>query len=79
MRNFDEEYASAKDERAFSNSTEGDMWTGQNCDLCVHDSAARRGDPENGCVLLGVAFIGRTPRQWKDSDHGLVCEEFQES
>ena len=64
MRTYDEAYAAARDEAAFSNGTEGDAWMGAWCERCVHDI-----DDGPGCPLVLVAYMGRTPAEWFEQDH----------
>jgi hypothetical protein len=61
---FDEAFAKAREKSPFSNSTEGYAWMGANCQRCFHDKAARCGDPGDGCPLILVAYMGRTPAEW---------------
>ncbi len=63
---YDEAYAKARDRRPFSNGTEGYGWLDANCGSCVHDKAARYGDEGNGCPLILVSILGRTPAEWLD-------------
>jgi hypothetical protein len=63
MRTYEEAFAAARDEPAFSNGTEGYAWQGQWCDRCVHDASVRNGDG-SGCPLVMVALMGRTPSEW---------------
>lgn len=76
MKDFGEEYGMAVDGSPFSNSTEGSMWMDRNCHLCVHEAPVRNGDTENGCPLLGMALMNKTPRQWEGTGRDLVCLEF---
>lgn len=59
-------YDEARDEAPFSNGTEGDGWLSANCSTCIHDKPARNGDDANGCPLILVALMGRTPIQWME-------------
>lgn len=61
---YDEVYAKAAEGSPFSNSTEGDAWTANNCQRCIHDKPARNDDYENACPILGVAYCGKTPAEW---------------
>jgi hypothetical protein len=63
MRSYDEAYAAARDEPAFSNGTEGEAWTENWCERCVHDSPELV-DRGEGCPLIMVALMGRTPGEW---------------
>lgn len=84
MRTGDEAFEAARDERPFSNGTEGYDWMEAWCERCVHDV-----DHENtgGCPLVAVAFLQRTPVEWvegpRSADGGYSiqgqyeCTEFQ--
>lgn len=56
----------ARDEPPFSNGDEGYGWMDANCSTCIHDKPTRNGDDGNGCPLILVALVGRTPIQWLD-------------
>lgn len=64
MRTYDEAFDAAIDERPFSNGSQGEGWMANNCDRCVHDKAARSNNPGEGCPLVLVALMGRTPAEW---------------
>lgn len=73
-------FAESRDEPAFSNGDEGLSWTGANCDTCIHDKPAREGDDANGCPLVLITLLGRTPKQFIDgprNDEGLYARETQ--
>ena len=91
MRSYDEAWAVAKDQSAFSNGTEGDAWTSNWCERCIHDRSVRSDDwppdPANngliGCALLAVALMGRTPVEWMEQDRRRLgdqyhCSEFRD-
>lgn len=61
-------YDEARDEPAFSNSTEGYGWMDANCATCIHDKDQRDNaeQPGPGCPLVMVALLGRRPIQWLD-------------
>lgn len=63
---YDEAFAKAREGSPFSNSDEGCGWMANWCDRCIHDKQARNGDPGNGCSLVMVALMGRTPVEWLD-------------
>lgn len=67
MRPFDEALAAARAEPAFSNSTDGDAWMDAWCQRCRHDVDADGVDGE-GCPLVLVALMGRTPSEWLQQD-----------
>lgn len=69
---FSEEMDRARMLAAFSNGFEGDAWMGHWCETCVLF---------DGCVLVDVALLGRTPQAWQeDQPFGLasryVCAEY---
>lgn len=80
-------YDEARDRRPFANGTEGYGWFAANCDRCIHDKPARQGDEGDGCPLVLIALVGRTPAQWLDGprdENGLyaiatqyTCVEFR--
>lgn len=57
-------YDEARDETPFSNGSQGYGWMARNCDRCIHDKPAREGNDGQGCPLVLVALMGRTPIQW---------------
>jgi len=59
-------YSESRDRPPFANGTEGYGWMAANCDTCIWDRPARHGDEGNGCPLLLIALVGRTPAQWLD-------------
>lgn len=65
---YDEAFARARQRSAFSNGTEADCWFEANCGTCVHDKPARNGDPGNGCPLIMVAYMDRTPVEWLEQE-----------
>lgn len=85
MKTYDEAFATAKDERAFSNGTEGYAWMDNWCGQCVHDKGTRDGTDETGCPLVMVALMQRTPIEWIDQTEGghrlgdtYHCTEFRD-
>lgn len=81
MRDFEELFDDSTEGSPFSNSTMGDMWMGQWCENCQEDVAFTQGDTENGCPLLALAMIGRTPKEWVKvpGSQDYVCSEFKEA
>ncbi|WP_066360314.1 hypothetical protein [Herbidospora mongoliensis] len=61
MISFEQADATAREGSPFSNSTDGDAWTGAYCGRCVND----KGD---GCPLILVALLGKTPAEWIEKD-----------
>lgn len=79
MKTYDEAFAAATEGSPFSNSTEGDAWMGAYCERCKNDSPAmvNRGE---GCPLILVALVGRTPAEWTPGDpcrSNYRCSEFR--
>jgi len=79
--------AESHDRSAFANADEGYGWMAANCDRCIHDKPARNGHDDQGCPLLLITLLGRTPRQFIDGprdEHGrygipdqYLCTEFR--
>jgi len=82
MRTYEEAYAAANDRPAFSNSTDGEAWMGNWCEQCVNDSPELV-DAGNGCPLIMVALMNRTPSEWIRQDPATLgdqyhCTEYRE-
>lgn len=70
-------YDEARDERPFSNGSQGYGWMAANCDRCIHDKPARQGNEGQGCPLVLVALMGRTPAQWLcETDEQWIHADF---
>jgi hypothetical protein len=85
MRNFDEAHAAAMEKPAFSNGTESEAWEENWCGRCIHDAKFRQAGVGDGCPLMLVAVLGRTPAEWIDqrpNGHRLGdtyhCTEFRD-
>jgi hypothetical protein len=75
---YDRLYDEARDERPFSNGSQGYGWMAANCDRCIHDKPARQGDGSQGCPLVLVALMGKTPAQWLcETDEDWVHANFR--
>jgi len=75
--NVDRYYDEARPERPFSNGSQGYGWMANNCDRCIHDKPAREGREGEGCPLILVALMGRTPAQWlAETDEAWVYGDF---
>lgn len=82
MRTYDEISAAARDGRAFSNSTEFELWADQRggCWTCSNDDQ----QAEKYCPILTVALQGVTPAEWatateEDARHSnYTCAEYDE-
>ena len=73
MRTYDEAWNAARDQRPFSNGTEGYGWMDSWCAICWHDKGTRDDTDPAGCPLVRVALMGRTPSEWLDGprdEHG---------
>lgn len=68
---YDQAWAAARERSPFSNGTEGECWMANNCYRCVND------DPDNGCELLLVALLGRTPAEWTEDKPGSLGEQYR--
>lgn len=66
MRTYDEALAASRDTPAFSNGTEGYGWMDAWCDRCVHDKGMRDGTDGQGCPLVMVTLMRRTPAEFLD-------------
>lgn len=81
---YDVLFEQAREGAPFSNSSQGMRWMGSWCDRCVHDRPARQGREGEGCPLILVALMHRTPAQWitlteEDAVHGSYqCTEFRD-
>lgn len=49
---------------AFSNATEGELWSARWCAKCSRDAFANYGA---GCPLVTIALCGRIPAEWIES------------
>lgn len=67
MRSHDEIYDDAADEPAFSNNSEYEIWAERWCYRCKVDAAFQRDETLEGCPLLTVAVMGRTPKEFVDA------------
>lgn len=57
-------YELARDGMPFSNGTEGEMWTANWCDRCVHDKPARQDRYEDACGIFTLALTHKVPAEW---------------
>lgn len=65
------------DQRAFSNSTEGEAWMANWCDRCLYDLPAREGDYEEACGILLLALGGQTPGEWVRQEGFRLGDQYQ--
>lgn len=80
MRSYVQIAASASDKAPFSNSTDGYAWIDQWCDRCANDTKA----PDEGCLILLVGLMGKTPAEWLPDNrmklgHTYRCTEFRKA
>lgn len=76
MRTFEEMDRDARPGSPFSNSTEGECWTANWCDRCVHDKAFREGKASTGCDLMLIALCGKTPAEWMRQDGFRLGDQY---
>lgn len=77
MRTQAEIDAAATDRVPFSNGTAGEIWMSRWCEECANDSPELV-DKGEGCPLLLVALLGKTPKEWPVNPTGgdYTCDEF---
>jgi len=63
---YDDAYARSRDVPAFSNGTEGEVWTANWCYRCLRDAPFRNMGKGSGCPLVLVSLMSRTPAEWLD-------------
>lgn len=77
MRDYDAIYDDATDESPFSNGTAGEIWMDQWCYRCKVDGPFQRDEAPEGCPLLLVALMQRTPKEWTETGcQTYTCSEF---
>jgi hypothetical protein len=79
MRSHDELAASAREGSPFSNGTMGEIWMDRWCYRCKVDAPYQRDESDEGCPLLLVALVGKTPAEWVelgDAPQDYTCTEF---
>ncbi len=77
MRDYDAIFEDAKDESPFSNGTSGEIWMGSWCYRCKVDGPFQRDEATEGCPLLLVALMRRTPKEWTEVGcQDYTCSEF---
>lgn len=69
-------WETARDNPAFSNGTEGECWMEANCHQCINDSPELV-DRGEGCPLIEVAILGRTPMEWTPDKPGSLGEQYR--
>lgn len=73
---YDEAFARAREMSPFSNGTEGYAWMENNCERCIHDRPHRDGTDPQGCPLILVALMGRTPIEWMQQDGHRLGDQY---
>jgi hypothetical protein len=77
---YDEAFEHATEQRAFSNGTEWEIWSYNNCFRCANDGMGV-GEDEPNCPLICVALMDRTPAEWSqtgDLPGDYVCIYFRD-
>jgi hypothetical protein len=70
LPSYDDAYEHSLDKPAFSNGTQWEIWSYNNCHRCSNDGIGIDED-EPQCPLILVALMGRTPREWSDQEPPL--------
>lgn len=77
MRDYDAIFEDAKEGSPFSNGTAGEIWMDQWCYRCKVDGPFQRDEAPEGCPLLLVALMQRTPKEWTEVGcQDYTCSEF---
>lgn len=77
MRSAQEIDLDAIDRRAFSNGSSFEIWSYNWCDDCKVDAPYRRDEVDEGCPLLFVLLMGKTPVEFKEVGlQDYECPEF---
>lgn len=76
MRSYEAALAAAEDRPAFSNGMESECWFDNWCYRCAVDAPFQRGEANEGCPLVMVALLGKTPAEWIDRDSGNLGNQF---
>jgi hypothetical protein len=79
MRALDAIMGDAREGSPFSNSTSGEMWMGDWCYRCTVDAPFQRDEAPEGCPLIMVALLDKTPAEWTETAPQVyTCSEFVE-
>lgn len=77
MRDHDSIFDDAADRSPFSNGTSGEIWMSEWCYRCKVDGPFQRGVTDQGCPLLLVALMQKTPKEWTETGlQDYHCSEF---
>lgn len=78
MRDYDAIFDDARPGSPFSNGTSGEIWMESWCYRCKVDAPFNRGETNEGCPLLLVALMERTPKEWTETGlQDYHCSEFR--
>lgn len=77
MRDHDAIFDDAREGSPFSNGESGWNWMSRWCHRCKVDGPFTRGEADQGCPLLLVALMERTPKEWTETGlQDYHCSEF---
>jgi len=77
VRSYEEIEADARPGTAFSNGTSFEIWSAGWCERCKWDAAFQSGTTDQGCPLLLIAIMGKTPKEWTETGlQDYDCSEF---
>lgn len=77
MRDYDSIVDDAAQRSPFSNGTSGEIWMSNWCYQCKVDGPFQRGVTDQGCPLLLVALMQKTPKEWTETGlQDYHCSEF---
>lgn len=87
MRGYDAIWADAAEQPAFSNGTSWDFWEARWCGSCLNEPEDVNESAVNGCPLISVGILGRTPKEWTPTanpsrvpelgEHSLDCSMYR--
>ena len=78
MPTYGEAYEHAAERRAFSNGTEWEIWSYNNCFRCANDGMGI-GEDQPNCPLICVMLMDRTPAEWSEVRlHDYLCIYFRD-
>lgn len=67
---YDDAFERAADKPAFSNATEWECWSDRWCNRCKNDES-------EGCPLVLVAMLDKTPAEWKPKDRLSLGDQYE--
>lgn len=77
MRTHEQIFDDSTEGSPFSNGESGERWMSGWCYRCRHDAPFQRDESPEGCPIILVALMQRTPKEW--TEQGLqdyACSEF---